>query len=120
MKQHRPRQRSVAEGGDEAYLDWIRSLPCCSCGRASSEFQPTHPHHSTGAGMAMKAPDREALPLCARCHRDFHDGNGFCDGWNRAQRHLFQALAVERCQRAYSTISDLPISSDRQPPHAIT
>lgn len=107
LQQKPPRKRSSAEGGDEVYLDWIRSLPCCVCGVRTS----SHAHHSTGAGMALKAPDREAMPLCPRCHRDFHDGKGFSDGWRREQRALWQELQVERCQRLYSTISDLPQSS---------
>lgn len=49
--------------------------------------------------MGQKSGDREVMPLCAKCHRDFHDGNGKFDGWTRAQRRLFQDLAIERVLR---------------------
>lgn len=109
MKRTPPVKRSKEEGGDEAYLEFIRSLPCCMCDRRG----PSHPHHSTGAGMGLKAPDREAMPLCAPhyssrgspvagCHRDFHDGNGAFDGWTRADKNLWQGLQVARCQELYA------------------
>lgn len=116
MKQHAPRKRSAAEGGDETYLGWIRSLPCCVCQAPA----PNHPHHSTGAGMALKAPDREAMPLCHRCHRDFHDGRGWAEYMGKRDRRVWQEVQVERCQYVYSTIGDLPIRSEMQPPQAIT
>lgn len=84
--------------GDRVYLHWVASLPCCSCGARP----PSHAHHSTGGGMGMKAHDRETMPLCHKCHRDFHDGNGKFDGWNRAQRRLFQDLAVEQTLRLWA------------------
>ena len=81
--------------GDPAWLAWVRTLPCCSCGARP----PSHPHHSTGGGMGMKSSDRETMPLCARCHRSFHDGTGKFDGFTKAQRRLFQELAIERVLR---------------------
>lgn len=93
MKRTSSRKRTKDEGGDEDYLDWIRSLDCCMCGAKG----PSHPHHSTGAGMGLKSSDREAMPLCWRCHRHFHDNTGPFDGWHRAARRVWQELQVERC-----------------------
>lgn len=33
---------------------------------------PVQVHHMTGAGMGVKAHDRETMPLCWRCHADLH------------------------------------------------
>ena len=65
---------------DEAHLDFIRSLPCVSCGddtateaahlRAGSLLYGKKP-----AGMQEKPSDRWTLPLCSRCHRRQHQGN---------------------------------------------
>lgn len=93
--------------GDPAYLSWIGSLPCSIC----DSKPPNHAHHSTGAGMGTKSHDREAMPMCWRHHRDFHDGKGIFDSWTREERRIWQELQVQRCQKLYSTISDLPINS---------
>lgn len=92
----RKKTKQAQREGDAPWLGWIRSLPCCSCGARP----PNHPHHATGGGMGRKSHDRETMPLCFRCHRDFHDGNGKFDGWNKAQRRLFQDLAIERLVKA--------------------
>lgn len=100
MSRNRETKQQQREG-DPVYLDWIRALHCCSCGAKP----PSHPHHSTGGGMGQKSGDRETMPLCFRCHRDFHDGNGKFDGWTKAQRRLFQDLAVERYQRISASLA---------------
>lgn len=49
------------------YLDWIRTLPCAvpACGSVSNiEAAHTGPH-----GLGQKAPDYQAIPLCANHHR---------------------------------------------------
>lgn len=67
-------------------LAFVRSLPCASCGR----HPPSEAHHPTGAGLALKADDAEAFPLCSRCHRDFHDLRGKFRDWDKAARRLWQ------------------------------
>ena len=100
MKRGPTKVRSAKEGGDPVYLDWIRSLDCCGC----NTKPPCHPHHSTGAGMGLKSSDREAMPLCWRCHRDFHDGKGVFDGWGRDARRVWQELQVERALYLYGRL----------------
>lgn len=53
---------------DKKYLLWIRTQPCASCGQLPIEgtYQVV-PAHS-GGGMALKGPDRDAIPLCVACH----------------------------------------------------
>ena len=49
----------------EAYLDWIRAMPCLSCGAP----EPSEPHHVVTGGMSNKCSDAHTVPLCHRCHR---------------------------------------------------
>lgn len=48
------------------YLDWVKSLPCCVCGRPADD-----PHHinRAGKGMGTKQADCFVIPLC----REHHD-----------------------------------------------
>jgi hypothetical protein len=68
-------RRAEREGNSAAYLAAIRQLPCCACGAPS----PSDAHHlkaGTGErGMAMKATDRYAVPLC-RGPEGCHTGVG--------------------------------------------
>lgn len=94
-------ERTPEEGGDPEYLAFIRELPCCAPSVAECQSPaPQHPHHSTGAGMGLKAKDRETMPLCWRHHRAFHEGKGPFDGWSRDERRLWQEQQVERCLQA--------------------
>jgi hypothetical protein len=59
----------------QAYLAFIRSCRCCLCGRLDVEAH--HPrvgsiNDDSNPGMAQKADDRWALPLCAAHHRELH------------------------------------------------
>lgn len=60
-----------------AYLDFIRTKPCLVCGNTA-----TIAHHEPmgQAGMSIKAPDSQAVPLCNRYHRERHD-KGFNTFW---------------------------------------
>ncbi len=59
----------------ERYLRFVRSLPCCCCGGPADSA-----HHVIGiwqlGGMALKAPDSFAMPVCDgpgdTCHRRIH------------------------------------------------
>jgi hypothetical protein len=59
-----------------AYLDFIRSLPCCVTGRYGVEAahlsfaMPRYAHY--GRGKSSKVSDRWALPLCTDEHRRQH------------------------------------------------
>jgi hypothetical protein len=65
---------------DEKHLDFIRSLPCVSCG---DDTATEAAHLRSGSlrygkkptGMQEKPSDRWALPLCSRDHRRQHQGN---------------------------------------------
>ena len=64
---------------DRKHLDYVRSLPCCCCGR-----MPTTAHHLIGSydgkgpvrGWSLKAGDDFAIPLCHEGHIILHDVKG--------------------------------------------
>lgn len=89
--------KQAAREGDEAYLQFVRSLPCCVCGH---DTEPSHPHHMVGhlKGLGMKAPDRETMPLCFAHHRAFHDGVGHFAYWSREGRILWQETEIALVQ----------------------
>ena len=75
------------------HLARIRRLPCCVC--ASRRF--VVPHHATyGRGLSRKSSDHETMPLCRRCHRDFHNAAGWFADWSREQRREWQRQMVQR------------------------
>lgn len=65
---------------DEAHLEFIRSLPCVSCGD-NTATEAAHlraanlDYGKPAPGMQAKPHDRWALPLCGRCHREQHEGD---------------------------------------------
>ncbi len=55
---------------DNAYLEWLRSQPCCVCG-ASPRSQAAHYRTAANSGIGIK-PLRSAIPLCYPCHAESH------------------------------------------------
>jgi hypothetical protein len=65
---------------DETHLEFIRSLPCVSCGdntaTEAAHLRATNLAYGKPApGMQAKPHDRWTLPLCGRCHREQHEGD---------------------------------------------
>ncbi len=56
----------------EAHLKWVRGFTCIAFGRGTDECEgKTEAHHVSedgNAGMGVKAPDSDAVPLCAKHH----------------------------------------------------
>ncbi len=53
---------------NRAYLDWVKTLPCCHCGAPADD-----PHHIKGLMLGtVKAPDFAVMPLCRGCHNEVH------------------------------------------------
>jgi len=66
---------------DKARLDRVAALGCILCGR------PAEIHHlRDGQGMAQRADDEEAIPLCPEHHRDGGRGTAI-----HAGRESFEA-----------------------------
>lgn len=60
----------------EAYLKFVRSLPCCVTGRKGSDLDPVVAHHLIGHGegkMGGKAHDLFTMPMLASEHQRFHN-----------------------------------------------
>ena len=59
---------------DADYLAFIRGQPCCVCQAPAVDAH--HPRigqiNDGGPGMAQKAADKWALPLCRRHHDELH------------------------------------------------
>ena len=51
----------------EARVEWMRQQPCSGCGRG-----PCETHHITTGGVGRKADYHLTIPLCAGCHRAWH------------------------------------------------
>lgn len=81
---------------DLDHLAWIRTLPCAVRTQPLPRKTPcryiVHAHHPVGAGMALKAPDRRAIPLCGWHHQDggLHQFAGPFEGWSIEQIHRWE------------------------------
>jgi hypothetical protein len=57
-----------------AYLDWIKTLPCDTCGKPG----PSDPSHlNSFKGQSTKSPDPFAIPECRMCHEQYERGPAF-------------------------------------------
>lgn len=67
---------------------------------------PQHAHHPRiGTGLALKAQDRQAIPLCWLHHRCLHDLRGPFEHFNRAMLRAWQTEQAEKHQRLYNSVS---------------
>ena len=57
---------------DRRHLDFVRSLPCLTCGR-KTRGDAAHLSVGNNKGIAFKAGDDKTIPHCRRCHRESHD-----------------------------------------------
>ncbi len=64
-----------------AYLDYVRSLPCAWC----KAMPPSEASHHGKHGVGSKSPDWNAIPLCAKCHRQEFHGKGRLGAMDRQQ-----------------------------------
>ena len=48
----------------KAYLDYVRSRPCCICGSPP----PSDPHHFFGSMGPRKTSDYHSVAMCRPCH----------------------------------------------------
>lgn len=92
----RPARRIEAREADRPFLEFVRTLPCCSCNAPA----PSEASHVTlgpnEKGMGMKVPDDQAVPHCRSCHRDWEQRRGRFAGWERDRRWAKAAEWVTR------------------------
>jgi hypothetical protein len=72
LRRRRVARRRSPRVVNDAYLAFIRSLPCAGCGIDWS----ADPHHAGKHGVGQTAGDDTAIPLCRRCHDAVHDAKG--------------------------------------------
>jgi len=90
-------------GEDPKYLDFIRKQACAFCSAAP----PSHPHHHThNRAYGKRAHDRDAMPLCWKCHRRFHDAAAQFESWNKQERRAWQDRLVAEHQALWETMQD--------------
>lgn len=72
------------------HMKRVSSLFCCVC----HSPPPNDAHHiKNNTGMALKSSDFETIPLCSKCHYDFHHGIGK-KAWE--DRHGLQVEHLKR------------------------
>lgn len=86
---------------DPKRLAWVRSLPCVFDSDAC--LGPTQAHHPTGAGLALKAPDDKAFPLCVLHHAQRHDATGAFHQMTKAERKTWEAEMVAKYRALYAS-----------------
>lgn len=65
-------------------------------------------HHPTGAGLALKADDSKAFPLCVKHHRERHDHQGYFKELSKAERKLWEAEMVATYEALWSADTSDP------------
>jgi len=63
-----PKPRLAERSG--AYLRFVRSLPCFSCGGTGGQA-----HHEGPRGLGRKTSDFRTVPICWRCHDQINLGH---------------------------------------------
>lgn len=90
------------------YLNWIRSK---KCGRCVMQIYPTEAHHLSGdlhqSGTALKADDFLAMPLCIRCHREFHNATWDGDRMKK-QREILLLTLIDAYNEGILLMADVP------------
>ena len=102
MKRKPPRRLKKA-GSDPAYLAWVRTLPCAVPFPGLGCKGRMHAHHAgRKPGVALKAPDSTAIPLCDAHHRQWHDASGIFADLTKAERASYADMQIARTQAAWS------------------
>lgn len=89
----RPRRTNAGRPAAKSapgFLQWLRGRRCVLAGRYECEgkLQAAHVDHGGDKGMATKASDRFAIPLCKGHHHEQH-----ARGWATFER-VYQLNAV--------------------------
>lgn len=79
------------------YLRWVASHDCFACG-ISGYSQAAHPNR--GKGLAIKASDLDAFPLCSARpgHQGCHVMLDLCIEMTKDERRELEAIYTERMQ----------------------
>lgn len=90
-------------GQDKEYLARVRLMPCVGARLSSCEGHGVDPHHAgRRPGVAMKAPDASAIPMCRHHHDRFHDAQYPFKDWNKERRREWQDEQIRLTQEELS------------------
>lgn len=96
LRPRRPTPRRSERVVDEAFLAFVRTLPCASCG----DELGVQAHHAGPHPLGRKASDDTAIPLDGPCHGALHDGRAkFAD---QPRRRRWEALVIEATRSLYA------------------
>jgi len=56
---------------NRAYRKFVAGFPCCACG----QNWWIDPAHTGPRGRGQKASDLDCIPLCRKCHEQYHQGH---------------------------------------------
>ena len=84
-------------GEEPLYTEWLARQRCARC-----DAKPSVPHHHTGRrGLGQRAHDRDAIPVCASCHRWVHEDRALTRAqrreWQDRQVEIFRGLYTQQC-----------------------
>ena len=65
-----------SERKNKKYIEWLKKQTCCNpeCKGGGGQVVGAHQRILGNAGIGIKPPDRDALPLCFDCHVLEHRG----------------------------------------------
>lgn len=81
------------------YMNWVKTLPCCSCGAPADD-----PHHIVDVGfkgMGTKVPDYWAIPVCRHCHDALHAD---VQAWEASKGSQFEHALLTLTQAIHESI----------------
>lgn len=82
----KPRKEKI---NDNAFLAWLRTLPCCVCGK-NQPSEACHYRTAANSGIGIK-PLWSSIPMCHSCHMESHRIGTF----NFMPRERWEALVKE-------------------------
>lgn len=83
---------------EAAYVDFVRQLPCIVCAKNGPSEASHVPTGAGQTGMAMKVPDSQVVPKCRKCHAEWEERRGWCEGWEKAERYDWAQRMVKEVQ----------------------
>jgi len=82
------------------FLVWVRTQGCFLAPFGECQGR-TEPHHAGQRGVGLKSADVEAVPLCTKHHRQYHDHTGRFRWQSHAELLAWRAYAIEQTQAGY-------------------
>ena len=103
LRSKRAKARRSGRARDEAYMAWVRTLPCCAPhGLMWLCNGGTEAHHAGRRATGRKADDDTCIPLSMYCHRWWHAAAGPFAGWTRDRRRTWADARITETQALWA------------------